>query len=56
MLIFTKNLRVCAAVEPCDLRARFERLSLVVRERLVERPHLGLPLRALRGIHQILAP
>lgn len=36
MLIFTKSLRVCLAVEPCDLRASFERLSLVVRERLGE--------------------
>lgn len=36
MLIFTKSLRVCLAVEPCDLRASFERLAVLVKERLGE--------------------
>jgi transposase len=36
MLIFTRSLKVCLAVEPCDLRASFERLAAVVRERLGE--------------------
>ncbi len=36
MLIFTKSLRICLAVEPCDLRASFEKLAVVVRERLGE--------------------
>lgn len=27
MLIFTKSLRICLAVEPCDLRASFEKLA-----------------------------
>ena len=36
MLIFTRSLRVCLAVEPCDLRASFERLALIVKEKLGE--------------------
>lgn len=36
MLIFTKSLRVCLAVEPCDLRASFEKLAILVKERLGE--------------------
>jgi transposase len=36
MLIFTRSLRVCLAIEPCDLRASFEKLAMLVRERLGE--------------------
>jgi transposase len=36
MLIFTKSLRICLAVEPCDLRASFEKLAVLVKERLGE--------------------
>lgn len=36
MLIFTKSLRVCLAVQPVDLRASFEKLALLVREELAE--------------------
>ena len=36
MLIFTKSLRICLAVEPCDLRASFEKLAVLVEERLGE--------------------
>jgi transposase len=36
MLIFTRSLRVCLAIEPCDLRASFEKLAIHVRERLGE--------------------
>lgn len=36
MLIFTKSLRVCLEVEPCDLRASFEKLAVLVKERLGE--------------------
>lgn len=36
MLIFTRSLRVCLAVDPCDLRASFEKLAVLVKERLGE--------------------
>jgi transposase len=36
MLIFTRSLRVCLAIEPCDLRASFEKLAILVRESLGE--------------------
>ncbi len=36
MLIFTKSLRICLAVGPCDLRASFEKLAVAVREVLRE--------------------
>ncbi len=36
MLIFTQSLRVCLAVDPCDLRASFEKLAVLVKERLGE--------------------
>ncbi|HSG38758.1 MAG TPA: IS66 family insertion sequence element accessory protein TnpB [Thermoanaerobaculia bacterium] len=36
MLIFTRSLRVCLALDPCDLRASFEKLALLVKERLGE--------------------
>jgi transposase len=36
MLIFTRSLRICLAVEPCDLRASFEKLAVLVKERLGE--------------------
>ena len=36
MLIFTRSLRVCLAIDPCDLRASFEKLATVVREQLGE--------------------
>ena len=36
MLIFTRSLRVCLALDPCDLRASFEKLAVLVKERLGE--------------------
>jgi transposase len=36
MLIFTRSLRVCLAVQAVDLRAGFEKLALLVREELAE--------------------
>ena len=36
MLIFTQCLRVCLALDPCDLRVSFEKLAVLVKERLGE--------------------
>ena len=37
-MILTHSIKVCLAVEPCDLRKSFDTLSAVVREQLLEDP------------------
>jgi transposase len=37
-MILTHSVKVCLAIEPCDLRKSFDTLSVVVREQLNEDP------------------